>query len=393
VSFFAAIAGLALLVLIHEAGHFFAARAVGMKPRKFYIGFPPPLVKTVRNGIEYGIGMIPLGGYVKIPGMSRPEPGAFGAMLGAAAAKKHAAELARFDRAITDEDEVAARATLEELRPALAGTRGWQEMDMALAPDAYWRQKTWRRLVAIGAGPGVNLVFALVLFAAVLMVATEQTTNVIATTQPGSPARAAGLMAKDKIVELDGHAVTPSQLPKEIRATHGQAFRVVVVRHGKRIALGPLQARLDHGAYRIGIVIEGRTGPGESPPQAFVDGAKATWFAVRDTVTGFGNTLSGQNTKNISSSVGIVRAEAAAWRQGLRTFFAILGYISLALGVLNLIPILPLDGGHIAIALVEKVRGRTFAQSVYVRYSLVGIGLFVILMYFGLRNDLFGSGG
>src|SRR5207247_8936420 len=66
------IVGLGLLVLIHEAGHFFTARAVGMSPRKFYIGFPPALVKTKRKGIEYGIGTIPLGGYVKIPGMHRP---------------------------------------------------------------------------------------------------------------------------------------------------------------------------------------------------------------------------------------------------------------------------------------------------------------------------------
>src|SRR5438128_3255117 len=71
-SIFIAILGLAVLILLHEAGHFFVARAVGMRPRRFYLGFPPALVKVVRNGIEYGIGSIPLGGYVKIPGMHRP---------------------------------------------------------------------------------------------------------------------------------------------------------------------------------------------------------------------------------------------------------------------------------------------------------------------------------
>ena len=71
---FIAILGLAFLILIHEAGHFFAAIWVGMRPRRFYIGFPPALVKTTRNGIEYGIGVVPLGGYVKIPGMHRPAP-------------------------------------------------------------------------------------------------------------------------------------------------------------------------------------------------------------------------------------------------------------------------------------------------------------------------------
>ena len=72
---FVGILGLGFLILIHEAGHFFVARAVGMNPRKFYLGFPPAIAKTTRNGIEYGVGVVPLGGYVKIPGMHRPAAG------------------------------------------------------------------------------------------------------------------------------------------------------------------------------------------------------------------------------------------------------------------------------------------------------------------------------
>ena len=70
------------LILLHEAGHFFVARAVGMSPRRFYLGFPPALVKVKRKGIEYGIGAIPLGGYVKIPGMHRPAPSDLDVHLG-----------------------------------------------------------------------------------------------------------------------------------------------------------------------------------------------------------------------------------------------------------------------------------------------------------------------
>ena len=77
-SILVAIFGLAFLILVHEAGHFFTARGVGMRPRKFYIGFPPAAVKWTRNGIEYGLGVIPFGGYVKIPGMHRPAPSAVG---------------------------------------------------------------------------------------------------------------------------------------------------------------------------------------------------------------------------------------------------------------------------------------------------------------------------
>ena len=73
-SIFIAILGLAFLILVHEAGHFFASLAVGLRPRRFYVGFPPAIAKTKRKGIEYGIGAIPLGGFVTIPGMHRPIP-------------------------------------------------------------------------------------------------------------------------------------------------------------------------------------------------------------------------------------------------------------------------------------------------------------------------------
>src|SRR5690349_13031554 len=160
----AAIVGLALLVMIHEAGHFFAARAVGMTPRKFYLGFGPPLVKVTRGKVEYGIGSLPLGGYVKIPGMSRPSPGDLKATLAPEVREANRTELASLDAAIARGDFEGARTQLDVLRPALGESRYVQELAWSLEPDAYWRQATWRRLVAIGAGPGINLLFAIVLF-------------------------------------------------------------------------------------------------------------------------------------------------------------------------------------------------------------------------------------
>src|SRR5215831_7038195 len=99
-----AIIGLALIVLIHEAGHFFAARWVGMTPRKFYLGFGPALVKRTRGGVEYGIGSLPLGGYVKIPGMNRPSPGDLRRLLPPQLAEQHEAELTQLDEAIEQGD-------------------------------------------------------------------------------------------------------------------------------------------------------------------------------------------------------------------------------------------------------------------------------------------------
>src|ERR1700675_3733376 len=111
----AAIVGLAVLVLIHEAGHFFAARAVGMTPRKFYLGFGPPIVKRTRGGVEYAIGSIPLGGYVKIPGMNRPSPGELALTMKPDVREAHAVELKLLDEAIGRSDWPAARAVVEQL--------------------------------------------------------------------------------------------------------------------------------------------------------------------------------------------------------------------------------------------------------------------------------------
>ena len=127
VNIFIAIVGLSLLVLVHEAGHFFSARAVGMSPRRFYVGFPPALVKVKRKGIEYGIGAVPLGGYVKIPGMHRPAPSDLSTFFGQALeeAPQLVAPIDRIKRKLDEGDMEGARGQL----PALA--EGLQHVDIS----------------------------------------------------------------------------------------------------------------------------------------------------------------------------------------------------------------------------------------------------------------------
>src|ERR1700675_598416 len=149
------ILGLAVLILFHEAGHFFTARAVGMTPRRFYLGFPPALVKVTRNGTEYGVGVIPLGGYVKIPGMHRPAASDLDVQLGPALAEDTSLfpKVARVKRALEAGDHDAARAALPELERAVeeaslspgaakAARRAVDDPRDALRPDAYWRQRS-----------------------------------------------------------------------------------------------------------------------------------------------------------------------------------------------------------------------------------------------------------
>ena len=150
VSLFVAILGLAFLILIHEAGHFFVALAVGMRPRKFYLGFPPAAVKTKRGGIEYGVGVIPLGGYVKIPGMHRLAPGDVDVHFARALEERPelAGAVQRLKRAVDSGNEAAADAIVEEMqaivgdKPPAGFERGIQEVLDGLSPQAYWRQST-----------------------------------------------------------------------------------------------------------------------------------------------------------------------------------------------------------------------------------------------------------
>src|SRR5688572_28084585 len=167
---FVSILGLGLLIFVHELGHFSASLALGMRPRRFYIGFPPAILKTTRNGIEYGLGAIPLGGFVKIPGMHRPAPVDVDAGLSRALQEEPAlgASAGRLRNALAAGDHDAARDSLRvlgelveerELSPQAASSarRGLEDLGDALGPDAYWRAPTWKRIVAIAAGPAANI--------------------------------------------------------------------------------------------------------------------------------------------------------------------------------------------------------------------------------------------
>src|SRR5215212_9666150 len=254
-----AILGLALLILVHEAGHFFTARAVGMSPRRFYLGFPPALVKVKRSGIEYGIGAIPLGGYVKIPGMHRPAPSDLDVHF--ARARHEAPELGgvieRIKRLVSEGEMAEARARLSELERAVrdaelspaaakAAERGLTELRDALGPDAYWRQRTWRKVAVIFAGPGTNLVFAILLIAVVYMVGVpSEASRQVDRVDANSPAQAAGLRPDDVIVAVNGERAQDfDELSQLIRGSKGKPIRVTVKRGNRVVVLEPEATKL-----------------------------------------------------------------------------------------------------------------------------------------------------
>jgi regulator of sigma E protease len=397
-SIFVSILGLGFLILIHEAGHFLVARAVGMNPRKFYLGFPPALVKTTRNGIEYGVGAIPLGGYVKIPGMHRPAAGDldmyFGRAIQEEPSLRRPAEALR--RRLEDNDYAGARDAVAHLAahvddarlsPVALKTaeRGLVDVDDALAPDAYWRAKTWKRVAVIFAGPGANLLLAVVLFALLFMVGGGKATRIVDEVVPETPAAAMGLQADDRIIAVDGRSVAPDEIAAQISGSGGAPIEIVVERDRKTVTLGPVRPEESNGAYRLGFILRGEgLGPADSTWQA----VRVTGIVTKEIGASVGRLVTGDGRDEISSPVGIVQGSSQAVEQGTDTYLWVLGLISLSLALLNLLPLLPLDGGHIAFSLVEGLRGKAVAREIYERVSVVGIAIVLLLFFIGLSNDI-----
>ena len=398
-SIFIAIVGLGLLILVHEAGHFFASLAVGLRPRRFYIGFPPALVKKTRNGIEYGIGTIPLGGFVSIPGMHRPIP--HDAERRFSRAVSEAPSLAgpfdRVRRSLGTDDLDGADAALDELEQAVeakelspdaaaSAEKGLTELRDALGPDAYWKAATWKRLVAIAAGPAANVLLAIALMTALFMTSAGKATTEVASVVPDSPAQTIGLQAGDRVLVVDGQRVTnASDIPDLIAASEGKPIVVTVRRDGNEVQLGPVAPEPADNGYRLGFVL---TGVGLGPIEAVGQAFEVTWLVNVEIVKSLGRLAVGEGRKDIASPIGITQVSSDAVERGAQNYLWVLSLVSLSLALLNLLPLLPLDGGHILFTLIEGARGRFVRREIYERVSVVGLAVVLLLFFVGLTNDI-----
>jgi regulator of sigma E protease len=404
VSFAIAIVGLGFLVLVHEAGHFFASLAVGLRPRKFYVGFPPPLVRKRLNGIEYGVGMIPLGGFVSIPGMHRPIPHDAERRFSHAVAEAPslAGPVDRVKRRLEGDDFESVLDALSDLeddlrrQPLSDGARGRAgkgvtEIRDGLGPEAYWKAPTWKRLVAIGAGPAANVLLAIVLFSILFMTVAGNATTTVASVAPElspgvtSPAEAAGLQAGDRIVAILGVPVAADEISSTIADSGGRPLVVTVVRDGEQVELGPVAAANVDGRYRLGFSLRGE-GLGLVP--SVQEGVRVTGLVSWEIVKAIGSLATGSGRENVSSPIGITQASSDAIERGAENYLWVLGLISLSLALLNLLPLLPLDGGHILFTVIEGARGRFVRREVYERVSMVGLAIVLLLFFVGLTNDI-----
>jgi regulator of sigma E protease len=151
------------------------------------------------------------------------------------------------------------------------------------------------------------------------------------------------------------------------------------------VTLDPKAPTIQDGVYRLGF---GLRGVGQPVPEAIGSAFRVTGEVSRDIVGTIGHLATGKGRNEISSPVGIVKGSSDAAREGTESYLSVLALISLSIALLNLLPLLPLDGGHIVFAVAEGVRGRAVRREIYERVSVVGIALVLFLFVIGLSNDI-----
>jgi regulator of sigma E protease len=364
------ILGIMALIVLHELGHFVVAKAVGMRVERFSLFFPPKIAGIKRGETEYMIGAIPAGGYVKITGMNPDE--------------------------------------IKDLPPEVARR-------------AYYTQVPWKRIVVILAGPAVNLLIAFILFWGVLMVGSlngaitlgginpkvqtlGQETTAVEAVEHDMPASGV-LHPGDEIVAIGGRAVNARSAVEAIASHRCPGVAVEGCRARTPVAL---TVRRQGALVRLSILPRYSKEAGRMllgfqfavPVKSFgvfaAAGASASemWSMTTQTFSGLGKALTSSKARGqVSSIVGISQVTEQAVASGPGKALVVIGYVSLVLAVLNLLPFLPLDGGHVLWAVVEKLRGRRVSLVAMWRFSSVGIALLLFLVVSGFSNDIGRLGG
>lgn len=338
------IVALLFSVMVHEFGHYITAKRYGMRVTEFFLGFGKRLWSTTRGETEFGIKAIPAGGYCKISGMSPREP-------------------------LPEEVE----------------------------PRAFYRAKTTQKLVVLGAGSFLHFVLGFLLLVTLFgAVGTSQVLPVVsqvvdcvptesecAPGDPISPAKSVGIKAGDRIIGVNGvRDMAWDEITPILRASAGKQLSLIIVRESSEIILNIIPAtRIVEGEARgyIGIINEFGL-VRENPIDAITTAASATGEIVSGSLRALvglpaqipnliGQSFLGEerDTDGLVGIVGVARVtgEAASSRnltpgEKVATFILIVASLNIFVGIFNLIPILPLDGGHIAVALYEGARRRFY---------------------------------
>jgi regulator of sigma E protease len=386
------IGGFAALIILHEFGHFIVAKWTGMRVERFFLFFPPKLWSVKRGETEYGIGAIPLGGFVKITGMNPEE-----------LEPRDPSEKPREPGLLERVESADQESSSDVSKPG-------EPLPPELRERAYYNQPVWKRVVVIAAGPAMNILIAfLILFALAFTIERAVGSGVVIDQVQDDTPAADKLEPGDRIVSVDG--VPASNLGFEDRIarfrdlvdTHECAgeptdgcatttpVQLVVERDGRRVRV-TITPEYNADAQRslLGVVF----GPAEVEPADYSVTEAANfsvdriWFITKETVSTIGRIFLPEEREQLSGPVGGSRALNEAIGYDWRDALLVLAVISLSLGLINLFPFLPLDGGHIFWSLVEKVRGERVPFRVIESASAFGFLLVMVLFVIGLSNDI-----
>lgn len=434
---------LGVLVTFHELGHFWVARRCGVKVLRFSVGFGAPLLRWHdRHGTEFVVAAIPLGGYVKM--LDEREGEVAPAELEHAFNRKSvrqrfavvaAGPVANFLLALlffwilamlgsqqvrpvvgsVEPGSLADRAGVMAGAEVLAvdgeSTVGWSEVNLQLIgrlgesgslrlrlrePDSTIESErvlvldAWLRgvedpdpVAALGIRPW-----------------RPQIAPVLAQLDPEGPAQAAGLQVGDRLLSLEGRPLDDwQQVVDSVRERPGQRVSFVVERDGKPFELTLVLAARGEGEARSGYLGAGVSAgewPAEmlrevsyGPLEAVGESVRRTWSMSLMTLDSIGKMLFGElSVKNLSGPITIAKVAGASAQSGIGDFLNFLAYLSISLGVLNLLPIPVLDGGHLLFYLVEWARGRPLSERVQTLGVQIGISLVIGLMLLALFNDI-----
>ena len=434
---------LGVLVTFHEFGHFWIARRCGVRVLRFSVGFGSPLLRWHdRRGTEFVIAAIPLGGYVKM--LDEREGEVPSAQLEQSFTRKSvrqrvaivaAGPIANFLLALLLFWAVAMLGS-QQVRPVI----GAVEIG-SLAADA--GLQAGQEIVAVDGEPtsgwaavNLQLVRRLGESGSLSIAVREQGSTadsprqvaldnwlrgvdepdpiaslgirpwrpaiapVLAELDPEGPAFAAGLLLGDRVLALDGKALEDwQQLVDRVRGLPGKAVVLQVERQGQRLDVALSLAVRGEGEARSGYLgagVQGVEWPPEmlrqvsfGPLEAVAEAARRTWTMSLLTLDSLKKMLFGElSVKNLSGPITIAKVAGASAESGLGEFLNFLAYLSISLGVLNLLPIPVLDGGHLLFYLVEWVRGRPLSERIQGWGMQIGISLVIGVMLLALVNDL-----
>lgn len=334
---------LGVLVTVHELGHYLVARWRGVTVEVFSLGFGPTLVsRTDRHGTVWKVSAIPLGGYVRMRGWAE-----FGAESGVTA-----------------------------------------------DPGSFGAKPLAARAAVVAAGPAANFLLAIVLFSAIFATAGVPTVlPVVSKVLAGSPAQAAGLAKGDRIVSMNGEPIsTFDQLSAVVAAHPGGRIALSYERGGQTRSLDLSLGSVREGGRQIGrLGIEGADVRMRrlSPPRALLRGVAVTWQASVTTLHGLWQLVDHhKGLSQLGGPVRIAQISGQAVAHGLTDLLSFMALLSVNLGLINLVPIPVLDGGHLLFYAAEAAAGRALPRRVQEIALQFGAALLVCLIVFVTWHDI-----